>query len=911
MAKNNESTMKWKVDIGQLTKAMQEAKRSISIANAEFKTATAGMDRWSKSTTGLEAKIKQLNSTLPQQRKILGDLEKQYKITADNMGENSKEAVELKIKIEEQRATIVKTETNIRKYNDQLDQMQKEQAASETAYGKLNKTIKDQQDALDDLKTAYSNAVVQYGKNSKEAISLASDIDRLSGELADNKAKMNDAEKSADKLDKSLDDVGDSADGAAKGGFTVLKGALANLVADGFRKAIDGAKEFATTMIGEAANVRAEASQFEQTFGDMGDEAEAAIKRVADSTGILDTRLKVVGSQIYAFARSSGASVPEAMELMETALMASADSAAYYDKSLADSAETLQSFLKGNYANDAALGVSATEFTRNAKATELFGKKYNDLTEIQKQQTLLKMVTDSQKLSGAMGQASREADGWENVQGNLNEAWRQFKANVGTPFLEALIPVIQSVTTKFQEWQTNVDWDAFNKTVKDVANNIMTGFKWVIDNGDAIMAVIAGIVSGFMAFKTFTFIAGLVSTLKTLFLVIKAGVPIMKALNIVMGLNPIGLIIGAIAGLVAAFVVLWNKSEAFRNFWIGLWEKIKEITSTVVQAIADWFSGLWDWIQNIWINAGEFFAGVWEGIKAVFAPVIEFFSTLFGNAWIAIQNIWLIATVFFQTVWDGIVAVFSPVIEWFRNIFQSAWDGIVNIWNTVKGFFQGVWNGIKNVFSPVINWFRDTFEKAWKAIKGVFSAVGEFFGGIWETIKEKFSDIGQKVGTAIGDTFKTAVNAVLATAENVLNAPIRAINSLIGKLQGIPGLGGLGTLSEFSLPRLAQGGVLAKGQVGLLEGSGAEAVVPLEKNKKWIARVVKEMVEQLDVNGVKSIVNGNINAMNGNVPSGGYVTTQNVTFNQYNTSPQALDRLSIYRETNNLLFSAKVRLQNV
>ena len=386
MANNNESTMKWKVDIGQLTKAMQEAKRSINIANAEFKTATASMDKWSKSTTGLEAKLKQLNTTLPQQRKILADLEKQYQITADNMGENSKEAVDLKIKIEEQRATIVKTETNIKKYNDQLDQMQKEQAASETAYGKLNKTIKEQQDALDDLKTAYSNAVVQYGKNSKEAISLASDIDRLSSELADNKAKMNDAEKSADKLDKSLDDVGDSADGAAKGGFTVLKGALANLVADGFRKAIDGAREFATTMIGEAASVRAEASQFEQTFGDMGDEAEAAISRVAASTGILDTRLKTVGAQIYAFARSSGASVPEAMELMETALMASADSAAYYDKSLADSAETLQSFLKGNYANDAALGVSATEFTRNAKATELFGKKYNDLTEIQKQQ---------------------------------------------------------------------------------------------------------------------------------------------------------------------------------------------------------------------------------------------------------------------------------------------------------------------------------------------------------------------------------------------------------------------------------------------------------------------------------------------------------------------------------------------
>jgi len=71
---DHESTMKWKVDIGDLTKAMQEAKRSINQANAEFKTATAGMDRWSKSTDGLEAKIAQLNKTLPYQKNILADL---------------------------------------------------------------------------------------------------------------------------------------------------------------------------------------------------------------------------------------------------------------------------------------------------------------------------------------------------------------------------------------------------------------------------------------------------------------------------------------------------------------------------------------------------------------------------------------------------------------------------------------------------------------------------------------------------------------------------------------------------------------------------------------------------------------------------------------------------------------------
>lgn len=91
---------------------------------------------------------------------------------------------------------------------------------------------------------------------------------------------------------------------------------------------------------------------------------------------------------------------------MERALRVAADSAAYYDRSLEDTTESLQSFLKGNFENDAALGLSATETTRNAAAMDLFGQKFKDLSEIQKQETLLKMVEDSMKLSGAMGQAS-------------------------------------------------------------------------------------------------------------------------------------------------------------------------------------------------------------------------------------------------------------------------------------------------------------------------------------------------------------------------------------------------------------------------------------------------------------------------------------------------------------------------
>ena len=177
--------------------------------------------------------------------------------------------------------------------------------------------------------------------------------------------------------------------------------------------------KFAKESIESAAQVNAANSQMSQTFGELEDKARSVMSSVAKSSGIMESRLQGVGTSIYAFAKTSGMDGASAMSMMKDALQATADSAAYYDRSLEETAESLKSFLKGNYANDAALGISCTETTRNAAANKLYGKSFKDLSEAQKQLTLLQMVKDANKLSGAMGQAAREADGWENVIGNL------------------------------------------------------------------------------------------------------------------------------------------------------------------------------------------------------------------------------------------------------------------------------------------------------------------------------------------------------------------------------------------------------------------------------------------------------------------------------------------------------------
>ncbi len=552
---------------------------------------------------------------------------------------------------------------------------------------------------LDSLGGALEQAKQDFGENSAEALKAQNAYNRQAAAVNHLGTQLNNAQSDLNRMESELQDVEDAADdttdafedagdSALTFGDVLKANVLGQAIIEGVKQLASAVKSMAGEFIESAAAVKAEGSQFEQTFGDMGSTASAAIERVASSSGILDTRLNTLGAQIYAFARSSGGDAAESMDLMETALQATADAAAYYDRSLEDTAESLQSFLKGNYANDAALGLSCTETTRNAAATELFGKKFSELTEIQKQQTLLKMVTDSQKLSGAMGQAAREADGWENVQGNLNEAWRQFMAAACTPFLDNLVPIVQQLTGKLQEMTQSIDWEAFSAAVTGA-------FRWLIDNGETILSVAVGIGTAFVTWNVANMITGLVGAWNAYKVATEGATVAQWLLNAAQNANPVGIVIAAVAGLVAALVTLWHTNEGFRNAVIGIWENIKQA-----------FSSAWTAIKGVWDQAKPFFSGIWNGIKAVFSAVKAVLSGDFEGAWNAIKSVWSGVTSFFSGIWQQIKGVFSGAFSAFleigRNIVNGIKQGFSNAWGAftgwVKSKFEGLVSSVKSLF---------------------------------------------------------------------------------------------------------------------------------------------------------------------------------------------------------------------
>jgi len=197
---------------------------------------------------------------------------------------------------------------------------------------------------------------------------------------------------------------------------------------------------------------------------------------------------------------------------------------------------------------------------------------------------------------------------------------------------------------------------------------------------------------------------------------------------------------------------------------------------------------------------------------------------------------------FWQKLWAGIKAVAKAVISVIVGYFKFWYKIVTKVWSGAGKFFRGVWRSIKHAFSAVGSFFKEKFTAARDAVKNAFKGIGSFFGNIWSTIKDKFSSLGSKIGTAMGNGIKSTINAVLEFIEKRINGAIDLINGAIKVINKIlPKKVEIGKVKHISLPRLAQGGVLPKGQVGILEGTGAEAVVPLERNKEWIRRVANDM----------------------------------------------------------------------
>ncbi|VJZ83212.1 TMP repeat family [Streptococcus pneumoniae] len=325
--------------------------------------------------------------------------------------------------------------------------------------------------------------------------------------------------------------------------------------------------------------------------------------------------------------------------------------------------------------------------------------------------------------------------------------------------------------------------------------------------------------------------------------------------------SPITWIIAAIAALIAIGVLLYQNWDTVVEFAKTAWQGLCDFISGICQAIGEFFSGLWTKLQEIFEPIGQWFGEkfqqAWDAIVNIFSGIGEWFSGVFQGAWDAIVNIFTPIGSWFGQRWADVTSALANIGAWFTDMFQKAWTGLTNIFSKLGSWFGERWNDVTSVLANVSSWFGNMFTSAYNAVKNAFSSIGGFFSGVWSTVQSIFVNAGQKVGSAVGGAFRSAVNGVLGTIENVVNGFIGMINGVLGVVRNLPGLGWVGSVSTVSLPRLARGGIVDSPTIAMIGEAGKEAVVPLENTGfiQTLGRVVSSAV---------------VNAMAGVSPQGGF-----------------------------------------
>lgn len=268
--------------------------------------------------------------------------------------------------------------------------------------------------------------------------------------------------------------------------------AKAKLLADGIKSAFSKIFDIVKKAIVSSADKEALDSLASQTFGELESAANGALDTISKDTNILAGRLKGVGTSSFMQFRSAGVDAAEAISMMDKYVRLAADSAAAYNISVEDADVRLRSFLRGNVEAGDSIGLQISESTRASKALEVYGKKWSELTEAQKQNLLLNVVDEMYTASGVIGQAAREGHGWETVIGNLSSALygtNGIMPKIGESFRTNLIPVIEKATDFLTDETIQMRAGMLAASLADATGWVFDG---VIDLLDKILAWSSG-----------------------------------------------------------------------------------------------------------------------------------------------------------------------------------------------------------------------------------------------------------------------------------------------------------------------------------------------------------------------------------------------------------------------------------
>lgn len=901
MAKKNEAKIKFTAETGDFNDSIKKANQEMSELRAELKLNEAQMKTTGATVEGLEQKHKILSDQLQASHDKTEALNQKVNKAVEIYGENSEEVSKLRTQLLNAQTAEEKIKQAIQACNDELDAQRKASEAVEDAHESLTDKIKRQQSELDGLKNDYAELVASGKGASDEAQNLARSIEDLSGELKDSKKEMSNASKMADELDKSLEEVDDSAEQAGDG-FTILGGAVADLASSAIQGAIGKISEF----VGYLADLPQATMELRQDMG--------TLTTAFDNVGMSTDTAKDTWKELYAVFGEDDRAVETANHIARMAksqedlndwvTITTGVFATYQDslpvEGLAEaSAETAKT--------GTVTGGLADALNWSSEASQMFAKYMSDdvvtaedafnvaLSECTTEQERQALITDTlTKLYGSSADTYRETT---SAQMEAKEATAEqilAEANLAT--------AIEPVTTKFNEMKTTI-LTGIMPAVEKFSGVMVSALDWMQEHPVLMksIAVTVGVLATALGILTGVVLAYTIAQ---------------WAMNSAILANPITWVV---MGIIAVIAVLAGVIVAIVHYWDEIVVAVQNAGAKIVSALQiawDWmtslFSSLGSWVDtNVIQPVVSFFTGLWTKLQEIWSTIVNVVSIAFQLIASIITAYIQIVTLPFMFIWENCKEYVFQAFEWIKEKISLAVEFIKSLVSAGFGLIRDyIITPIQNMYQRAVEIFNSLKSAISERITLIRESAVLIFNSLKESATSIFNSIKEKIVTPIQNAKESAVSAIENLKSNVeskiqtmrnkvseiflsvkekITKPIEEaktkIKGIVDTIKGFfsgmkldfpkikmphfsikPSGWKIGDLLEGSIPSLGiewykDGGIFTKptifntpyGLKGVGE-AGAEAVLPIDKLEGYIAGTIERHMQVADVQALADAV---------------------------------------------------------
>lgn len=735
--------------------ALRNITQNLKEVSSELKLVSSQYDKNDTSVEALTAKQSVLTHRLEEQKSKLSVLREQY----EKMGSEYQQNKE-------------KHEQLVSSYNrekSELERIGRELGTSSSEY-------KQQAEVVDKLKEQVEKSTLANDQNERSMSRMRTqmnnaqtDVNKTKSEIKELDSQMGKSATSSGKLGESVEDAGEKAR-RAEGGFTVLKGAIANLAGNILTSAVNGIQNLA----GEAINSADALKKFESTMSFAGYD-DAAISKAKDD-------MKTYADQ----------TVYDLDTVANTTAQLAANGIQDYT-GLTQAAGNLNAVAGGNAETFKSV---AMVMTQTAGAGKLTTENWNQLADAipgasgQLQEAMLKNGAYTGNFRDAMEKGQITADEFNQAIMDLGFTDAAQQAATSTSTFEGAMGNMQAAVTDglMQIYDAigseNVTGfiNSISEGVSAVIPPIKEGVTWLKDNLPTIAPLLAGISAALGGIMVAQKVEAMVAAFNSWKTATEGLTVAQRLLNVAQLSSPMGLVLGLVAGLVAGLVVLWNTNDGFRDAVMSAWQGIQDFVGGAIQAIGDFFSNLGTTISQLpqmfadWLNSVISTVAGWVSNMAEQAASAG--SQFVSNVVSFVQNLpynlgYLLGT------------VIGSVVSWVANMASNAASAgsqfVSNAINFIANLPSLVASFLSNVLSNVIGWASNMASNASRAGSQFLSNAVNFVSQLPGRIASFLSSVISNLGSWAGQMASRGAEG----ARNMFNAVVNGLTPLPGRVLSI------------------------------------------------------------------------------------------------------------------------------